>query len=365
LLGKSSDELKDILHKPVIESMILIIKDDLKKLNIEFDNWVYESDIADCKFMNESFSILKSKDLIYEGILEKPKGNSGGDEDYSTDKPQAVFASTKFGDESDRALKRSDGEWAYFAKDVTYHFDKIKRGYDWLILEVGIDHNGYKKRMMAAVNALSDGKQRFSFEFHNMVYIYEDGIQQKMSKRSGKAIGAQEIIDMMGLDVLKFYIFSKRHDVELDFDIKTAKESSKNNPYFYIQYAHARSCSILRSAEEKIKNLCLQESEFYDIMVNRNEKKLIKKLALWPSCVEATVKSLEPHKINFYLQDLATEFHSLWNLGSNDKSLRFINECKDEKEILMTKYRINLVKATKQTIGIGLRLLGVKPLDEM
>jgi arginyl-tRNA synthetase len=198
-----------------------------------------------------------------------------------------------------------------------------------------------------------------------MVYIYEDGIQQKMSKRSGKAIGAQEIIDMMGLDVLKFYIFSKRHDVELDFDIKTAKESSKNNPYFYIQYAHARSCSILRSAEEKIKNLCLQESEFYDIMVNRNEKKLIKKLALWPSCVEATVKSLEPHKINFYLQDLATEFHSLWNLGSNDKSLRFINECKDEKEILMTKYRINLVKATKQTIGIGLRLLGVKPLDEM
>ena len=364
LLNKSPEELQNLLQKPVINHMVSIIKDDLTKLNIEFNNWTYESDITNSKLVEESFDILKSKDLIYEGVLERPKGHSGDDEDYQG-QTQILFASTKLGDESDRALKRSDGEWAYFAKDVAYHFDKIKRQYDWLILEVGIDHNGYKKRMIAAVNALSDGKQKFSFEFHNMVYIYEDGIQQKMSKRSGKAIGAEEIIDMIGLDVLRFYVFSKRHDVELDFDIKTANEASKNNPYFYIQYAYARSCSILRNAKEKIKNLDLQESEFCDIIVNSNEKKLIKKLALWPHCVEATAKSLEPHKINFYLQDLATEFHSLWNLGSNDKALRFINDCKDEKEILMTKYRINLVKAAKQTIGIGLKLLGVKPLEQM
>ncbi len=364
LLNKAPEELQNLLQKHVINHMVSIIKDDLTKLNIEFDNWTYESDITNSKLVEESFDILKSKDLIYEGVLERPKGHSGDDEDYQG-QTQILFASTKLGDESDRALKRSDGEWAYFAKDVAYHFDKIKRQYDWLILEVGIDHNGYKKRMIAAVNALSDGKQKFSFEFHNMVYIYEDGIQQKMSKRSGKAIGAQEIIDMIGLDVLRFYVFSKRHDVELDFDIKTANEASKNNPYFYIQYAYARSCSILRNAKEKIKNLDLQESEFCDIIVNSNEKKLIKKLALWPHCLEATAKSLEPHKINFYLQDLATEFHSLWNLGSNDKALRFINDCKDEKEILMTKYRINLVKAAKQTIGIGLKLLGVKPLEQM
>jgi arginyl-tRNA synthetase len=364
LLNKSPEELQNLLQKPVINHMVSIIKDDLTKLNIEFNNWTYESDITNSKLVEESFDILKSKDLIYEGVLERPKGHSGDDEDYQG-QTQILFASTKLGDESDRALKRSDGEWAYFAKDVAYHFDKIKRQYDWLILEVGIDHNGYKKRMIAAVNALSDGKQKFSFEFHNMVYIYEDGIQQKMSKRSGKAIGAEEIIDMIGLDVLRFYVFSKRHDVELDFDIKTANEASKNNPYFYIQYAYARSCSILRNAKEKIKNLDLQESEFCDIIVNSNEKKLIKKLALWPHCVEATAKSLEPHKINFYLQDLATEFHSLWNLGSNDKALRFINDCRDEKEILMTKYRINLVKAAKQTIGIGLKLLGVKPLEQM
>ena len=360
LLSKTSNEIKNLLHKPVIDEMIRIIKNDLAKLDIHFDIWTYESNIANSTIMNESHDILKAKNLIYRGILEKPKGES--DDDWEP-REQELFRSTNFGDDVDRAMKRSDGQWAYFAKDVAYHYDKIKRNYDWLILEVGVDHNGYKKRMIAAVNALSDSKQKFSFEYHNMVYLLENGKQQSMSKRSGKLIGVDDILKEINVGVLRFYMLSKRHDVELDFDIKKINETSKENPYFYIQYGHARACSILRKAEEIEHNLSLHEDEFDDIMsqMNENEIKLIKELIMWPKCVEIACEKLEPHRINFYLQSLASKFHHLWNLGNNDPKLLFINK----ENHLMTKYRINLVKATQQTIANGLKLMGIKPLEMM
>jgi arginyl-tRNA synthetase len=360
LLSKSFGEIKNLLHKPVIDQMINIIKSDLEKLNIHFDIWTYESEITNSSLMNESLNILKAKNLIYRGILEKPKGEK--DEDWES-REQELFKSTEFGDDVDRAMKRSDGQWAYFAKDVAYHYDKIKRNYDWLILEVGIDHNGYKKRMIAAVNALSDSKQKFSFEYHNMVYLLSNGEQQKMSKRSGKLIGIDDILKEMNSGVLRFYMMSKRHDVELEFDIKKINEASKNNPYFYIQYGHARASSILRKAEQIEHNLSLQENEFNGIIekMNINEIKLIKKLIMWPECIRIACEKLEPHRINFYLQDLASDFHNLWNLGNNDPALLFINK----SDHLATKYRINIVKATKQTIANGLKLMGIEPLELM
>jgi arginyl-tRNA synthetase len=389
LLSKSFDEVSSLIHRPVVDHMISIIKSDLAKLDIEIQNWIYESEVADEAALEEAFSILESQGLIYEGNLEKPKGYKNEDE-FESDSDQStnlIFKSSQFGDDTDRALRRSDGAWAYFAKDIAYHLNKIKRGYDWLILEVGIDHNGYKKRMEAAVNALSSGKQKFSFEFHNMVYIFEDGVQQKMSKRSGRTINTEEMINLVGIDVLKFYIFSKKHDVELDFDIKTAQESSKQNPYFYIQYAHARSCSILRNAENIYKSYLETKSDgeqeklalnFKDLdnlellinnvdLVSNQEKNLIKQLAFWPLCLEIAAKNLEPHRINFYLQDLANEFHSLWNLGMNNPELRFLNNKSDEtmESLLKTRYRLSLVQATKNVISIGLKLLGVQPLDTM
>lgn len=360
LLTKPMNEIMDILHKPVIEEMIEIIKNDLNKIGVHFDIWSYESIISNSPVMDEALNLLKAKNLIYHGVLEKPTGQA--DEDWEQ-KEQEIFKSTEFGDDRDRAMKRSDGQWAYFAKDVGYHYDKIKRKYDWLILEVGIDHTGYKKRMSAAVSALSEGKQKFSFECHNMVYLLSDGEQQKMSKRSGNLIGVDDILREMNPGTLRFYLLSKRHDVELDFDIKKINEASKNNPYFYIQYGHARACSIIRKAKEINQDLSLQKSEFDDIIkeMHENEIKLIKKLIIWPKCVEVSCNKLEPHRINFYLQDLAAEFHNLWNLGNNDPALLFINK----ENSLMTKYRINLVNATKQVIASGLRLMGIEPLEIM
>ena len=357
LLDMSKDEALKIARKPVLNDIMKIIKNDLNKLGVDFDKWVYESDIVNSKLIQESFDILKDKDLIYEGILEKPKDR---DEEWES-KPQMIFASSKLGDTHDRPLRRSDGQWAYFAKDVAYHLDKINRVFDWLILEVGIDHNGYKKRMEAAINSLSDGKQKFSFEFHNMVYLLDDGVQQKMSKRSGNSVGVDEIGDLIGVDVLKFYILSKKHDMTLDFDIKTAREASKNNTYFYVQYAHARCCSIIEAAKKNFEISLLEERDFKDITVTNEEKRLLKKLAIFPNCVESSCKMLEPHKINFYLEELANIFHGIWNLGNCDKSLRFLND----ENILMTKYRVLLVFATKQVMFNGLKLIGVSPLEEM
>lgn len=357
ILKTYGNRISEILRRPVIQNIIKIIKNDLDILGIKFDNWIYESDIANSPLMDEAFEILKSQGLIYEGILDKPIDS---DEDWES-KPQMIFASSKFGDTQDRALKRFDGKWAYFAKDLAYHLHKIKRNYDWLILEVGIDHNGYKSRMEAGVSALSNGKQKFSFEFHNMVYLLDDGIQQKMSKRSGNIVGVKEIEELVGIGVLKFYILSKKHDNILDFDIKTARESSKNNPYFYIQYASARCSSILRLAEEKSINFCLEQSEFNDITISNEEKKLIKKLLYWPNCVEIAGKTLEPHRLNFYLEELANIFHGIWNLGNCDRTLRFIND--DDPKV--TKYRIMLVKATHQVISNGLKLIGIEPLKQM
>ena len=354
LLNMTEKQVIEITYEQVFESIMNIIQSDLLLLDIKFDLYTRESHIV--YLLDDVLKELEKKNLLYMGLLEKPKGSSSDDWE---EREQLLFRSTCFGDDVDRAMKRSSGEWTYFAKDCAYHLHKIKRQYDRLILQVGIDHIGYQKRMRSCVEALSDCATKFDFTYHNMVYLTNDGKQLKMSKRSGNLIGAQEMIDAVGVGVLKFFLLSKRHDMELDFDIAKAKESTKDNPYFYIQYAYVRCNSIKNNSAEVKMNI--DEGQKINYTINQHEKKLLQHLLFWPVCIQIAVSELEPHRVNFYLQELAGFFHSWWNLGNGDLSARII--CMDN--LHATKFRLKIVESIMNIINIGMRLIAVEVLEKM
>ncbi|MEO0830712.1 MAG: arginine--tRNA ligase, partial [Pseudomonadota bacterium] len=300
---------------------------------------------------------LRGKDLIYEGVLEPPKGKVPDDWEP---REQTLFRATAHGDDVDRPVMKSDGSWTYFAPDIAYHYDKVSRGYDALIDVFGADHGGYVKRMKAAVSALSDGQVPLDIKLCQLVRLFKNGEPFKMSKRAGTFVTLRDVVEEVGADVTRFVMLTRRNDAPLDFDFAEALEQSKDNPVFYVQYAHARVQSVLRkAAEEGIAHDDAALQAAADVS-DETEQKVARKLAEWPRLVEIAARTNEPHRIAFYLYDLAGEFHGLWNRGNDDPSLRFLQD-----DAAASTGKIALARATAIVISAGLGILGVTPAQEM
>ena len=339
--------------------MMQFIRKDLDSLGIKMDNYFSEKSLYSERKIDLTIEQLSNRGLIYEGVLEPPKGKKL---DGWMPRKQTLFKSTNFGDDVDRPVKKSDGSWTYFAPDIAYHFDKIYRGYDILIDILGADHGGYVKRMKAAVLALSDTKVELDVKLVQLVKLYRNGVPFKMSKRAGTFVTLSDLIQEVGSDVVRFVMLTRKNDAPLDFDLEKVLEQSKDNPVFYVQYAHARVCSVLRKAEEADIDISDQNLASADLSQNNHqvELRLVKKLAEWPRLVHVSAKTNEPHRVAFYLYELAGDFHSLWNKGNDDKGLRFIQE---DKTTALAK--LALARAVAIVISSGLSILGVEAVSEM
>jgi arginyl-tRNA synthetase len=351
------DEKKifELVRSTSLEIILKTIKEDLLKIGIEMDVFSSERKIVSGELLENVIKILESKDLIYYGTLSEPKGKNP--ENWEKRK-QLLFKSTSYDDDTDRALKKSDGSWTYFATDMAYHLDKIKRTNGNLINVLGADHTGYISRINAAVQALSDGKSSIDTKVCALVNLLENGKPIKMSKRSGTFVTLSDIIDAVGKDVIRFIMLTRRNDQSLDFDFKKVTEKSKENPVFYVQYAHARCNSIFKSANILEENLV---PEKLSLLVNENEVELIKFITLWPRVLELAAKNHEPHRICYYLIELSSIFHSLWNKGKDNDNLKFVVAGNAD----LTNSRLSLVKAVALTLRKGLSILSIKPVFEM
>jgi len=335
------------------EAMMGLIRDDLAALGVRMDHFYSEKSLYGTGRIEAALKALDDKGLIYEGVLEPPKGKKP--EDWEPRK-QTLFKSTEHGDDVDRPVKKSDGGWTYFAPDIAYHYDKIERGFDALIDVFGADHGGYVKRMNAAVSALSDGRVPLDVKLVQLVRLFQNGEPFKMSKRAGTFVTLRDVVDRVGPDVARFVMLTRKNDAPLDFDMAKVLEQSRENPVFYVQYAHARVQSVLRKAAEAgiATNLSPALSDASELSVAR-------KIAEWPRLVEIAARTHEPHRIAFYLYELASEFHGLWNRGNDDASLRFIQDSDPEA----SASKIALPRAVAVVISAGLGILGVTPLDEL
>ncbi len=344
------DWLDDIRHF-AIDRMIQGIKEDLTALGIHMDVFSSEKSIVQSGSVQRVIEQLRDAGYLYRGVLEPPKGKEPDDWEP---REQLLFKASDFGDDTDRPLQKSDGSWTYFAADVAYHLDKLERTKGQLINIFGADHGGYVKRMNAAVAALSGKTGMLDIKLCQLVNLLDNGTPIKMSKRAGTFITVRDVIDNVGADVIRFIMLTRRNDQTLDFDFAKVTEQSKDNPVFYVQYAYARACSVLRRrTTQKNVDLALIKSE--------PELALIKQLASWPKLVESAALAHEPHRIAFYLVDLASHFHSLWNAGRDNPELRFIID--DEQ--FLTDARLMLVKATSLVIRTGLDVLSIDALEEM
>ncbi len=348
--------------------MMELIKSDLATLGIRHDKFVSERDLHRNGAVQRAFDWLKEsrnladEDLIYEGVLEPPRGKTP--EDWEPRK-QWLFRSTRFGDDVDRPLKKSDGSWTYFAADIAYHFDKLERGFQSLINVWGADHAGYVKRMKAAVAALSDGRVDLDIKICQLVRVMREGQPVKMSKRAGTFVTLREVIDEVGRDVVRFIMLTRKNDAALDFDLVKAREQSRENPVFYVQYAHARARSVMRHAAAELPELALDPAALARAPLERltdpAELGLIKLMAGWPRLVETAAEAHEPHRVAFHLYDVAAAFHGLWNKGKDEAKLRFL--VADDPEL--TAARLALVQAVASIIASGLAIFGVEPVEEM
>ncbi len=338
-----------------IEEAMNLIKNDLRKLGIVHDNFVSENYIVNQNLVQKALNILKEKNYVYEGVLEKPKGNEIDDWEP---RMQILFQSTKFGDDTDRALKKSDGTWTYFANDVAYHLNKIERKFDLLINVLGADHAGYLKRQSSCVSALSENKQQIISKVCQLVKLFKSGNQLKMSKRAGDFITASDLISEVGKDSVRFMMIYRSNDSQLDFDFDLVTDHSKENPVFYVQYAHARICSLFRKNKYEINN---EKTLNLDFLNQEIEIDIIKKIAEWPKCLELSAYHLEPHRVPFYLYELASLFHTYWNSGNENDNLKILNENQPE---LQTS-RLFLIKKIQLVLKSGLDILNVTAPVEM
>ncbi len=351
-----------VVREFVIDAMMTEIREELQFLGIEHDVFSSEQALIDGEKLEAVMGVLEKKNLLYQGVLEPPKGKTP--EDWEPRK-QLLFRSTSYGDDIDRPLKKSDGSHTYFSSDIAYHYDKLDRGFRRMILVLGADHGGYVKRMQAAVGAMSEGIARLDVVLYQLVNFLEGGEPMKMSKRAGTYLTVRDVIDAVGKDVVRFIMLTRKNDAVLDFDLQKVTEQSKDNPVFYVQYAHARSCSVLRRAAQELPDAVKDgydvTAETLALLASEDEIALIKQIAQWPRVVEAAAQQLEPHRIAFYLQELAAEFHALWNKGNDNPDLRFIIE----DNAALTKARLSLVKALATVIASGLHVMGVEPVHEM
>jgi len=340
-----------------------MIEEDLAQLSIRHDVFFSEASLSSGRDqIADTIAELKAKGLIYRGSLPPPKGKV--DEEWE-DREQLLFRSTAFGDDMDRPLVKSDGSYTYFAADMAYHRDKFRRGFNSLIDVWGADHSGHVKRMKAAVGALSNGAASLDVKLCQLVRLFRGGEPVKMSKRAGTFVTLREVVDEVGPGPVRFMMLYRKNDAPLDFDFVKVTEQSRDNPVFYVQYAHARASSVLRNVAEAFPDLDLSEAALarsdLDRLADDAELDLIRRLAHFPRLVEAAAIAHEPHRIAFYLYDLAGDFHSLWNRGKDSPQLRFIYEGDRE----LTRARVALVAATKRVLASGFGILGVHAMNEL
>jgi arginyl-tRNA synthetase len=342
------------------DAMMDLIRADLATLGIRMDLFFSEKALYGTGRIEAAIEALDAKGLIYTGTLEPPKGKLP--EDWEP-RQQTLFKSTAHGDDVDRPIKKSDGSWTYFAPDIAYHFDKVERGYDALIDVFGADHGGYVKRMKAAVSALSDGRVPLDIKLTQLVRLYKNGEPFKMSKRAGTFVTLRDVVDLVGPDVTRFVMLTRKNDAPLDFDFDKVLEQSKDNAVFYVQYAHARVCSVLRKAREAGVDVSDETLAAVDLsdMTDPAELKLARTLADWPRLVEIAAKGHEPHRIAFALYEVSSDLHALWNKGNDTAELRFVQE----GDSSATQAKIALARATAVVISNGLGILGVTPVEEM
>lgn len=361
-LDKPEEEWLAYFRCFAINKMMDMIRDDLAALGIKFDVFSSERALVESGKVEEVIDFLRAKGLIYEGVLEPPKGKLPDDWEP---RPQTLFKATLFGDDVDRALKKSNGFQTYFASDMAYHLDKYRRGFDDMIDVWGADHAGYVKRMMAAVKALTDGKAKLDVKLCQMVNLMCNGEPMKMSKRAGRFVTLRDMVDAVGKDVMRFIMLTRKNDAHLDFDVEKVKEQSKDNPVFYVNYAFARACSVRRRAGEMFpeKDLslpALAKADF-SLLTDEAEIALIRQLAEFPRQIEIAAAAHEPHRIAYYLNDTAAAFHGLWNKGRDNTELRFLEQEKPELSLA----RLALVEAAATVIRSGLDVFGVIPAEEM
>jgi len=361
-LGSEEADWLPIFRDIATSRMLELIREDLALLGIQHQVFRSEQTLHDHDSITQVVSELEDRDLVYWGVLEPPKGQTPDDWEQ---REQYLFRSTVFGDDIDRPLKKSDGTWTYFAADIAYHLDKFRRGFSEMIDVWGADHKGYIKRLQAAVEATTDGNGLLDVCICNLVNLLENGEPIRMSKRAGNFVTLRDVVDQVGKDAVRFMMLTRSNEAPLDFDLKQVLEQSRDNPLFYVQYAHARACSVLRNTEIKLPGLSVDDSSLKKadvaLLNDAAELDLIKLLAGWPRLIETAATAREPHRIPFYLNEVAAAFHGLWNKGNENLSLRFL--ITDNTEL--SKARLALVRAAALVIASGLTVMGVEPLREM
>ena len=364
--GRWLDAPEDAWLEPVrafaIDAMMELIRDDLAAAGVRHDVFTSERALVAAGAVDEALAALAADGLIYTGVLEPPKGKTPDDWE---ERPQTLFRATKFGDDSDRPLKKSDGGWTYFATDIAYHRDKFKRGTATMVDVWGADHGGYVKRMKAAVKALTGGAGELDVKLCQMVNLMDAGLPVKMSKRAGTFVTLRDVIDAVGKDVMRFIMLTRKNDAQMDFDFARVTEQSRDNPVFYVQYAHARACSVLRHAANELGARAVSGEALMAAdpspLTNEHELNLIKTMAAWPGVVESAALAHEPHRVAFFLHDLAAAFHALWNKGTEDTTLRFLLA----QDLPKSQARLAMLQAMRHVIASGLAVMGVEPLEEL
>ena len=352
---KNFDKISQELTSLAINEALKLIKSNLKSLGINHDNFVSEKKLVENQEVEKVVEFLHKNKFVYKGKIKAPAGE---DDSNWVEREQLLFRSTDFGDDKDRALQKSDGAWTYFASDVAYHKNKLDRKFDRLINILGADHAGYIKRISSSVEALSNSKDRLICKVSQLVKLIKDKKPFKMSKRKGDYITIEDLINEVGKDATRFIMLNRSSDVELDFDFDNVIEKSKDNPLYYVQYCYARICSVYRHLDKDLKSDL--DITKYDFEYSKDEIKILKKLSEWPKCIDVSCNKLEPHRIPTYLYELASLFHSYWNLGKENPDKRFIN---DQKKI--TDDKLIFLKAISNVVKSGMNIVGVSTPDKM
>lgn len=362
LMDKVEDDWLPIARKTAIDTMMGLIKDDLAALGVHQDVFSSERALVDAGLVEDMFKSMEDQGLIYVGVLEPPKGKKPDDWEP---RPQSLFKASEYGDDVDRPLKKSDGSWTYFANDIAYHYDKYKRGFNQQIDILGADHGGYVKRMKAAVTAVSGGDADLDVKLCQMVSLKDKGEPLKMSKRAGSFVTLRDLVDAVGKDVVRFFLLTRKNDAQMDFDLTEVTTQSRDNPVFYVHYAHARCFSVLKMAQEAFPDADLSVDALKDVdlspLADDDEIALIRQLCEWPRLIDSAAEAHEPHRIAYFLQETAAAFHGLWTKGKDNTALRFV--VADDESITMA--RMALVSAVRTVIASGLAVFGVEPRDEL
>ena len=354
-LGHPQETWIELFRTYATEAMMALIREDLKTLGVTHDIFFSEKAMIKAGKVDAAVAALEASGLVYTGVLEQPKGMV--DEDWEP-REQLLFRSTAFGDDMDRSLKKSDGSWTYFASDIAYHKEKFDRHQSQLINVWGADHIGHIKRTRAAVRAITGGKADIDVMICQLVNLFDQGQAVRMSKRAGNFITLRQVVETVGKDVVRFMMLTRKNDMTLDFDFAKVTEFSKDNPVFYVNYAHARICSVFRQLQGPVPELSQAD---FSLLTHEQELRLMRQMALWPKTVDVAARFHEPHKIAFYLYELASQFHVLWHQGKEEAALRFI--CPENKPL--TAARLALLQGVRYVIQSGLNVFGVTALEEM